>query len=110
MTFVHLLCYLIRPYTSKTHRSDDLSIYAAIMKLATYEIDITIEQPSFGQKVGQYYRGKVWRHNGLSAPKLRKEIVVNVNRQLFSSYAQFFSFLNSTSLPQSAIFTIIFPP
>ena len=48
MAFVHLLCYLIRPYTSKTHRSDDLFIYAAIMKLATYEIDITIEQPSFG--------------------------------------------------------------
>ena len=62
------------------------------MKLATYEIDITIEQQSFGQKVGQCYLGKVWRHNGLSAPKRRKEIVVNVNRQLFSSYAQFFSF------------------
>ena len=31
------------------------------MKLATCEIDITIEQPSFGQKVGQCYRGKVWR-------------------------------------------------
>ena len=50
------------------------------MKLATYEIDITVEQPSFGKKVGQCYRGKVWRHNGLSAPKLRNKIVVNVNR------------------------------
>ena len=89
MAFDHLLCYLIRPYPSKTHRSDDLFINAAIMQLATYEIDITIEQPSFGQKVGQCYCGKVWRHNGLSAPKLRNEIVVNVNRQLLSSYAQF---------------------
>ena len=53
------------------------------MKLATYEIDITIEQPSFSQKVGQCYRGEVWRHNGLSAPKLRNEIVVNVNRAIF---------------------------
>ena len=103
MAFVNLLCYLIRPYTSKTHRSDDLFIYVAIMKLATYEIDITIEQPSFGQKVGQCSGGKVRCHNGLSAPKLRNESVVNVNRQ-------FLSFLNSTSLPQSAIFTIIFPP
>ena len=61
MAFVHLLCYLIRPYTSKTHRSDDLFINAAIMQLATYEIDITIEQASFafGQKVGQCYCGKV---------------------------------------------------
>ena len=84
--FVHLLCYLNRPYPSKTHRSDDLFINTAIMQLATYEIDITIEQPSFSQKVGQCYRGKVRRHKGLSAPKLRNEIVVNVNRQLFSSY------------------------
>ena len=92
MAFVHL-CYLIRPYsTSKTHRSDDLFIYAAIMKLATYEIDIMIEQPSFGQKVGQCSSGEVRRHNGLSAPKRRNEIVVNVNRQLFSSYAQCLSF------------------
>ena len=53
MAFVHLLCYLIRPYPSKTHRSDDLFINTAIMQLAAYEIDITIEQPSFGQKVGQ---------------------------------------------------------
>ena len=59
MAFVHLLSYLIRPYPSKTHRSDDLFINAAIMQLATYEIDITIEQPSFGQQVGQCYRGKV---------------------------------------------------
>ena len=60
MAFVHLLCYLIRPYPSKTHRSDDLFINAAIMQLATCEIDITIEHPrSFGQKVGQCYRGKV---------------------------------------------------
>ena len=48
------------------------------MQLATYEIDITIEQPSFGQQVGQCSSGEVWRHNGV--PKLRKEIVVNVNR------------------------------
>ena len=36
----HLLCYLIKPYPSKTHRFDDLFINAAIMQLATYEIDI----------------------------------------------------------------------
>ena len=59
MAFVHLLCYLIRPYPSKTHRSDDLFINAAIMQLVTYEIDITIEQPSFGQKVGQCSSGEV---------------------------------------------------
>ena len=59
MAFVHLLYYLIRPYPSKTHRSDDLFINAAIMQLATYEIDITIEQLSFGQKVGQCSSGKV---------------------------------------------------
>ena len=41
---------LIRPYTSKTHRSDDLFINAAIMQLETYEIDITIEQPSLARK------------------------------------------------------------
>ena len=58
MAFVRLIRYLIRPYPSKTHRSDDLFIYAAIMKLATYyEIDITIE--SFGQKVGQCTNGEV---------------------------------------------------
>ena len=51
--FVHLLCYLIIPYPNKTHRSDNLFINAAIMQLATYGIDVTIEQPSFGQKVGQ---------------------------------------------------------
>ena len=59
MAFVHLLCYLIRPYPSKIHRSDDLFINTAIMQLATYEIDITIEQPSFGQKVGQCTNGEV---------------------------------------------------
>ena len=60
MTFVHLLCYLIRPYPSKTHCSDDLFIInAAIMQLATYEIDITIERPSFSQKVGQCSSGEV---------------------------------------------------
>ena len=53
MAFVHLLCYLINPYPSNTHRSDDLFINTAIMQLATYESDITIEQPSFGQRVGQ---------------------------------------------------------
>ena len=53
MAFVNLLCYLIRPYPSKTCRCDDLFINAAIMQLAACEIDITIEQPSFGQKVGQ---------------------------------------------------------
>ena len=88
MAFVNLLCYLIRQYPSKIHRSGDLFINAAIMQLVTYETDITIEQPSFGQKVGQFSSGEVWRHNGLSAPKRRNEIVVNVNRQLFSSYAQ----------------------
>ena len=50
MASVNLLCYLIRLHPSKTHRSDDLFINAAIMHVATYEIDITIEQPSFGQK------------------------------------------------------------
>ena len=50
MAFVNLLCYLIRPYPSITHRSDDVFINAAILQLATYEIDITIEQPSFGQQ------------------------------------------------------------
>ena len=84
MAFVHLLCYLFRPYPSKTHLcSDDLFINVAIIQLATYEIDITIEQPSFGQKVGKCASGEVWRHNGLSAPKRLNEIVVNVNRQLF---------------------------
>ena len=53
MAFVHLLCYPTRPYPSKTHRCDDLFINTAIMQLVTYEVDITIEQPSFGQKVGQ---------------------------------------------------------
>ena len=59
MAFVHLLCYLIRPYPNKTHRSDDSFINVAIMQLATYEIGITIEQPSFGQKVGQCSSGEV---------------------------------------------------
>ena len=36
------------------------------MQLAAYEIDITIEQPSFGQKVGQCASREMWRHNGLS--------------------------------------------
>ena len=31
--FVHSLCYLNRPNTSKTHRADDLFINAAIMQL-----------------------------------------------------------------------------
>ena len=53
--FVNLLCYLNRPYPSTTHRSDDLFINTAIiiMQLATYQMDITIKLPSFGQKVGQ---------------------------------------------------------
>ena len=38
MAFAHLLCYLIRPYPSKTYRSDDLFINAAIVQLAAYEI------------------------------------------------------------------------
>ena len=67
-------------------------VNTAIMQLATYEIGITIEQPSFGQKFGKRNNGEVWRHNGLSAPKRRNEFVVNVNRQLFSSYAQCLSF------------------
>ena len=54
MAFVHLLCYLIRQCPSTTHHCGDLFINTAIMQLAAYEIDITIEQPSFGQKVGQY--------------------------------------------------------
>ena len=57
--YVNLLCYLIRPYPSKTHRSDDLFINAAIMQLATCEIDIAIEQLSFDQKVGQCSSGEV---------------------------------------------------
>ena len=52
-------CYLNRPYQSTTHRSGDLFINAAIMQLVTHEIDITIEQSSFGQKVGQCSSGKV---------------------------------------------------
>ena len=109
--FVHLtLRYRNRSCPSTTHRSGDLSINAAVEQLATYEIDLTIEQPSFGQKVGQCASGEVWHHNGLSAPKRGYKIVVNVNRQLFSSYAQCLSFLNSTSLLQSAIFAMIFPP
>ena len=59
MVFVNLLCYLIRPSPSTTHRTGDLFINAAIMQLAKYEIDITIEQPSFGQKVGQCTNGEV---------------------------------------------------
>ena len=59
IAFVHLLYYIIRPYPSKTHRSGDLFINAAIVQLAAYEIDITIEQPSFGQKVGQCSSGEV---------------------------------------------------
>ena len=59
MAFVRLLCYLIRQYPSKTHCSDDLFINAAIVQLATYEIDITIELPSFSQKVGQCSSGEV---------------------------------------------------
>ena len=59
MAFVYLLCYLIRPYPSKTHRSDDLFINAAVMQLATYEIDITIEQPSFDQQIRQCSIGEV---------------------------------------------------
>ena len=44
--FVNLLRYLNRPYP--TLRCGDSFTNAAIMQLATYEIDITIEQPSFG--------------------------------------------------------------
>ena len=53
MAFVHLLFYLNRPCPSTTHRCGDLFTNTAIMQLAAYEIDITIEQLSFGQKVGQ---------------------------------------------------------
>ena len=53
MAFAHFLCYLMISYPSKTHRSDDLFINATIMQLATYEVDITSKQPSFGQQVGQ---------------------------------------------------------
>ena len=57
--FVHLLCYLNRPNTSTTHRSDDLFINTAVTQLATYEIDFTIKQPSFGEKVGRCSSGEV---------------------------------------------------
>ena len=60
MAFVHLLCYLSnRPCPSTTHRYGDLFTNTAIMQFATYEIDITIEQPSFGQKVDQCTNGDV---------------------------------------------------
>ena len=45
------------PCPTKTRRSGDLFINTAITLRATQENDITIEQPSFGQKVGQYYNG-----------------------------------------------------
>ena len=45
--FVHLLRYLNIPYPSTTLRCGDSFTNAAITQLATYEIDITIEQPSF---------------------------------------------------------------
>ena len=92
MAFVHLLCYLNRPCPSTTHRCGNFFINTAIMQLAAYEIDSTIEQPSFDQKVGQCASREVRRHDGLSAPKRRNEIVVNVNRQLFSSYAHVYHF------------------
>ena len=59
MAFVNLLRYLIKPYPSKTHRTGDLFINTDIMQLTAYEIYITIEQPSFGQKVRQCSSGKV---------------------------------------------------
>ena len=84
--FVHSLCYTNRPNTSKTHRSDDLFINAAIMQLNWHHDRAAELWPESRSVLSQCY------YNGLSAPKRRKEIVVNVNRQLFSSYAQFFSF------------------
>ena len=59
IAFVHLLGYLNRPCPSTAHRGGDLFINEAIMQLPTYEIDIMIEQPSFGQKVGQCASRKV---------------------------------------------------
>ena len=53
MAFVHLLCYLNIPCLSTTDRCGDLFINTAIVQLAVYEIDITIEQPNFAQKVCQ---------------------------------------------------------
>ena len=50
MVFVHLLCYLIRPCPSTTHRSDDLFINAAIMKLATFKIDIRSNSRALARK------------------------------------------------------------
>ena len=44
---------------STAHRSGDLFINAAITQLATCEVDVTFEQPSFGQKVGQCSSGEV---------------------------------------------------
>ena len=58
MAFIHLLCYLNRPCPGTTQRCGGLFINTAIMQLAAYEMYITIEQPSVGQKVGQCYRGK----------------------------------------------------
>ena len=69
MALVHLLCYLNRPYPSSL-RCGDLFINTAIMQLATYEIDITIEQPSFGQKVGQ-----------VSVPKAKCDVTTALVRQ-----------------------------
>ena len=79
MAFVHLLRYLIRPHPSTTHRSGELFINTAIMQLATYEIDITIEQPSFSQKVGQCSNGEV--HNGLKARSHRHRETRNEKRE-----------------------------
>ena len=51
MAFVHLLCYLIRPYyTSKSHRSDNLFINAAIMKLATHELTLRSSSRALARK------------------------------------------------------------
>ena len=83
MAFFNLLCYLIRSRLSKRHRAGDLIINTAIMQLATYEIDITVEQPSFDQKVGQCSSGEVLRHNGHGAPTRHKETVVFVVRAMF---------------------------
>ena len=78
------------------------------MQLVTYEIDITIEQPSFGQKFDQCSSGEMWHHNGLSAPKWRNEFVVKRQSPIvFVVRAMFIIFKFNVA---SAIFALLFPP
>ena len=66
MAFDPLLHYLKTPYRNKTHRSCDLFINTGITLRATLECDITIEQPSFFQKVGRCPTGSQCRHSRLA--------------------------------------------